>query len=181
MRLTALVALAVAAGLATAAMAQAPAAAPARPAPGARAGTGARQNLEQRLDQLAARIGMTDAEKAAAKEAIRAKVAAAADLSKELRALATVARKAKVTDEELRDALGKCDAAVASYHQRVKEIDARLKESLSLRARAALTVAGVLDNGLSPRFGNMPRSGAGAGRRSRGQRPGAASPAQPNP
>jgi len=181
MRLTALAAMVVAAGLATAAVAQPPAAAPARPAPGARGGMGARQNLEQRLDQLATRIGMTDAEKAAAKEAIRAKMAAATSLSEELRALGTAARKQNVTDEELRGALGKYDAAVATHHQRVKEIDTRLKESLSLRSQAALTVAGVLDNGLGPRLGTMTRSGAGAGRRTRGQRPGAVSPAQPNP
>jgi ABC-type transporter Mla subunit MlaD len=180
MRLTALIALAMAAVFATAAIAQPPAAAPTLSAPRARAGMGARQNLEQRLDQLAARIGMTEAEKAAAKEAIRAKVAAAASLSEQLRALSTVARKEKATDQELRDALAKYDAAVATYRQRVKEIDTRLKQSLSLRAQAALTVAGVLDNGLGPRAGNMQRSGATAGRRTRGQRPSAVPPA-PNP
>jgi len=174
MRLTAVAAIVVLVAFAGAAVAQPPAApAPGQQAPGAPGARGQRLNMEQMLDQLAARISLTDAEKAATKEAIQAKVQAAATLQQELRNLAGVVRKQSATDQELQSALQKFDAALSTYRQKTKDIDAQLVKSLSSRARAALTVVGVIDNGAGARFGGamgggMGRRGQGAARRSPG-------------
>jgi chromosome segregation ATPase len=115
------------------------------------------------VDALAQRIGLTDAEKAATRKAMEAKREAATALGQELRALAQVVSNKQSKDEELTAALKKFDAARTAYRQKVKDIDAQLAGAVSLRARAALTVAGVIDNGFGARFGGMRAGGARAG------------------
>lgn len=126
-------------------------------------------------DALAERVGLTQAEKAAAKKAVTAKLEARDVLQKEARALAEAAAKPKATDKELSAALKRYDAALATYRQKTKGIDQQLVKALSLKAKAALTAIGVIDNGLGMRFGRRSgfsrgsgagafgRAGAGAG------------------
>lgn len=171
MRLIAVAAALTLAAFAGVALAQPPG--PGRPAPGAPG-----VNVEQMLDQLAARIGLSDSEKAAAKQAIQAKLAAVTALRQELQSLAETARKQGVTEQELASALKRYEAALATYRRKLAETDAQLARSLSIKARVALTVLGVLDNGLGPRFaGPMAGRGPWGGRRAAGA--GTQSPRRP--
>jgi hypothetical protein len=115
------------------------------------------------VDLLAQRVTLTETEKAAAKKALSAKLEARAALEREVRALAETAAKPKVTDSELTAALKKAGTAIAAYRQKTQAIDALLVKSLSLKARAALTAAGVIDNGLGMRFGRRSGTMGGAG------------------
>jgi len=166
MRLMRVALLLLAAGLAWPAVGQ--------PAPGRAPSSGAGSgrmgqppDVGRMVDMLAERVGLTQAEKAATKKAASAKLNARAALQKEIQALAEVAAKPKATDKELSAALKRYDAALATYRQKTKAIDTQLMKALSLKARAALTAIGVIDNGLGMRFGrrsgSMRGSGAGAG------------------
>jgi len=146
----------------------------AQPAPGraSGAGTGSGRMGEppdagRMVDMLAERVSLTQAEKAATKKAVSAKLDARAALQKEIQALAELAAKPKATDKELSAALKRHETALATYRQKTKAIDTQLVKALSLKARAALTAVGVIDNGLGMRFGrrsgSMRGSGAGAG------------------
>lgn len=145
--------------------------APGGPEPGAPGWqrTGPPIDPEQMMERMAERIGLTEAEKAAVRNAVRAKIEAANALGRELRALGEVARNQRASDKELAAALRRFDAALATYRQKVKAIDAQLVKALSLRARAALTVLGVLDNGLGGRFGMRVRMGETVGSSGPGQ------------
>jgi Spy/CpxP family protein refolding chaperone len=135
------------------------------------------------IDMLAQRINLTAEEKAATEKAVRAKMDAMMNLSRELETLSAVAQNEKATDAELTAALKKYDAAVAAYRNKVKAIDTQLSKAVSLRARVALTTVGVLDNGLGfgGRFGGRTGRGGGGGRGMRGfgGAPGASAPAPP--
>jgi hypothetical protein len=144
----------------------------------------ARLTPEQRLDQLATRAGLADQEKAAVQAALRDKMAAAQALREQMKALIQLARNKQATDEQLSAALSKYDAALAAYRERIKRIDAELVARLSLRARVAMTVAGVLDNGLRAAYAGSPRAatrapGAGRGARRRAGAAATAPAAQP--
>ena len=179
MRITIVVALVLIALVATAVVAQQRPA----PAPGARGDRmGAPADMEQMLNMVLDRIGLTEAEKAAAKKAARAKMEATNALRQELRALAEAAQKEKATNKELSAALRRFDAALSAHRQKVKAIDAQLVKAISLKARAALTAIGVIDNGMGGRFGRRMREGA-AGQPPSGGRggsgPGARRPQSP--
>jgi len=137
----------------------------------------------QMIDMMAERLGLTEPEKVATKNAVRAKLEAAAPLNQGLRALAELARNEQATDKELSAALKRFDAALAAYRQQVKAIDAQLIKAVSPKAQAALTAIGVIDNGVGMRFGGRmrPRGDAGGpgGRRTRG--PGAGGFGGPGP
>jgi hypothetical protein len=133
---------------------------------------------EQMIEQYGARIGLTEAEKAATKQAVAAKLQAAQALGGELRALGQVARKENPTDQELRSALQKFDAARTDYYHKIRAIDAQLIKAISLKAQARLTALGVIDNGLGPRLGQ--RRGQGMGGQGGGARRRMA-PAPPGP
>ena len=136
---------------------------PAPSAPGAGPGRMGRFDPAQMLNMLAQRLGLTDAEKAVTEKALRAKMEASTNLSRELEALSEVARNEKSTDKDLGAALKRYDAALAAYRQRTQAIDAQLGKAVSLKARAGLTAAGIIDNGFGMRFGGM-RPGAGGER-----------------
>jgi Spy/CpxP family protein refolding chaperone len=124
----------------------------------------------QMLDLVLERLGLTEAEKAAVKKAARAKMEAAAPLTRELQALGQTARNDEATDQELKAALRRFDAALLAYRQKAKAIDAQLIKALSLRARAALTAMGVLDNGMGMRMGGRMRPGGMGGPGAEGMR-----------
>jgi len=168
----ALVLIAVAAGAVIAAQAPAPAPGPTAPIPGPTAPApgpgmgrmGPPADPGQMIDMLGDRLGLTEAEKAATKQAVRAKMEAAAPLTQELRALGEVARNEQATDEEVIAALQRFDAALATYRQKVKAIDGQLIQAVSPKARAAMTALGVIDNGMGLRFGGrMMPGGRGMG------------------
>ena len=150
LRFTAIAAVVLVMALAVAAIAQAPAPAPgpgaAPPRGGARMGAPA--NMDQMLDRLATRMGLTDAEKATTKKAVQEKMAARQALQQELTGLRDVAMKQNASDRELRGALQKYGRALAAYREKTKAIDAQLTKAVSLKARVGLTAAGVIDNGL---------------------------------
>jgi len=177
LRFTAIAAVVLVAALAVAAIAQAPAPAPgpgaAPPRGGARMGAPA--NMDQMLDRLATRMGLTDAEKATTKKAVQEKMAARQALQQELTGLRDVAMKQNASDRELRGALQKYGRALAAYREKTKAIDAQLTKAVSLKARVGLTAVGVIDNGLGGmgmgrgmRAGGAQQPSAGGGRRQRG-------------
>lgn len=138
------------------------------PGPGMMGGPEA---IKWMVDRLGERLGLTEKEKGVVGKAMRAKLEARQALTQERRALSDVAGNKKTTDEQLRGALRKYHAAVATYRARVKAIDDQLGKSVSLRARAGLTAEGVIDNGLGTRFGGrMGRGAEGEGRRGEGPR-----------
>lgn len=127
-------------------------------------------NLEQMIDNMAQRMGLTDAEKAATKKAMRAKNEAATPLGQELRKLREISRNRQATDRQISAALKSFDKALAVYRQKVKAIEKQLIGAVSLRARAALTAMGIIDNGMGGMgFGGRggPGAGFGGGRRQR--------------
>lgn len=175
MRLTVIVALVLVIAVGGAAIAQVPAPTPRPTAPAPGSGgqrMGPPVDIDQMIDMAAERLGLTNAEKAATKKAVRAKMDAGTAFSQQLQALGEVARNEKATDKELNAALQKFGAALAAYRQKVKAIDAALTKSLSLRARVALTALGVIDNGMGMRGlgfgggrgGNRMGGGFGGGR-----------------
>ncbi|HUT73675.1 MAG TPA: hypothetical protein VM221_02425 [Armatimonadota bacterium] len=166
--MAALLLVAAVAGAVIAAEAPGPVAAP-PPGPGGQR-MGPQGDPGQMLDMMLGRLGLTEAEKAAAKKAARAKMEATAPLAKELEALGQTARNDKATDQELRAALQRFDAAQLAYRQKVKAIDAQLIKAVSLKARAALTAMGVLDNGMGMRMGGRMRPGGMGGPGAEGMR-----------
>jgi len=159
MRVTRLAVLLLVAALTWPAVAQqvpgpAPGPAPAPSAPGrGPGGMAGPMDVGRMVDMLAQGVGLTEAEKAATKKAVTAKLEARAALQQQLQALSEVAGKHKPTDKELTAALKKFDATLAAYRQKTKTIDAQLVKALSLKARVALTAVGVIDNGIGVRFG----------------------------
>lgn len=113
------------------------------------------------IDMLGKRLGLTEAESAATKRAARAKMEAAAPLRQELRTLDKVARNHQATDQEVSAALERFDAALATYRQKVQAIDGELMKAVSLKARAALTAIGIIDNGMGLRLGGARMPGGG--------------------
>jgi hypothetical protein len=146
---------------------QAPAPGPGAGRSGARPDVGQPFDVTRMVDMLAERAHLTPAEKTLTEKAVRAKIDAAMGLGRELQTLRDAAANGKATDAQLKAALAKYDAALASYRQRVKAIDAQLIKSVSLRTRVALTAVGVIDNGLGAigrRFGGaMGRMGGTRG------------------
>lgn len=179
MRFTAVAVIVVLAAFACAAIAQPPPGpAPGPPGPGPGRQMGPALSPEQMIEQYGARIGLTEAEKAATKQAVAAKLQAAQALGGELRALGQVARNENPTDQELRSALQKFDAARTDYYHKIRAIDAQLIKAISLKAQARLTALGVIDNGLGQRLGQ--RRGQGMGGQGGGARRRMA-PAPPGP
>ena len=162
LRFAAVVAVVLVGALACAALAQAPAGPPrGERMPGARGYMGGAANPDQMIERLAQQIGLTKAETAAVKTAARDKLAARQALGEKLQALRDVAQKPNASEQELRAALDKYNAALTAYRAKIKSIDERLVKQVSLKARVRLTAAGVIDNGLGPGFGA--RMGPGGG------------------
>lgn len=106
-----------------------------------------RANLEQAVDRMLDGMGLTAAEKTAAKAAITQKLAARSKLQEQQRALAQAVQ-GKVTDAQARAALDKYKAAQRAYQQQIASIDSGLAKKVSVRTQARLTAAGIMDNGL---------------------------------
>jgi Spy/CpxP family protein refolding chaperone len=140
-------------GVAWAALAQpAPGPAPG-PGQGQRQGRMGPPDAGRMMDMMAERLGLTPQEKTITEKALRAKMDATSALRRQSDALGELARNDKATDKELAAALKKFDVAKTAYRQRIAAIDAQLSKAVSLKTRAKLTAAGIIDNGLGMRFG----------------------------
>jgi len=122
------------------------------------------QMLERMLDQS----GLSDNEKAAAKQALEVKQQARTALEDQLTKLRRVANKSNPTDQEMNGALATYRAAMDEYRAKVEAADAVLIKALSLKGQLRCMSLGILDNGL----GSM---GPGAGG------PGGGTPGQGGP
>jgi len=145
MRLSAVAAIVVLAIFAVAAMAQP---APAPRGPGTRRVTVSRPTPQEQFEQIAARVGLTDKEKTVCRAAIREKMQAAQTLNQDMDVLGQLVRKKGATDEQLNAAFKQYDTTLAAYRDHIKQIDSELVPKLSPRARVAMMIVGVLDNGL---------------------------------
>lgn len=117
--------------------------------------------VETRLNEA----GLTRAEKAAAKVAVKAKEAARDQLSSQLTRLQLAANNPRATNGQMRQALAAYRAALAQYHKTVAAEDATLIRKLSLKSQVKLMAAGILENGLSSGFGGRRGGGGGGGGR----------------
>jgi hypothetical protein len=114
----------------------------------------ARRMLEMR-EQMLSRMTLTDAEKAAAKAALKAKTEAHSKLTQQLIALQKRADDKNASDSALKQSAKAFSAANAAYHKTTAAADKKLLEKLSPRATLQLAVAGFIEGGGPMGFGRF--------------------------
>ncbi len=144
-------------------------------------------DFSQFIDRALERMQLSDAERAAAKETWMAKNTARTALMEKVGLLREVSDNPQSSDADVTKALNDFAAAYAAYAKTVAEADGKLVKKITLRTRARLTAAGILENGVGfggfggffrggdfrrrdggDRGGNRP-GGSGGGERSGGQ------------
>jgi hypothetical protein len=116
---------------------------------------------QEMMERMVDQSDLSAKEKAAAKQALKAKAQARRPLEDELTRLRRVANKSKPSDKELKDALAAYRSALAGYRKKVEAADGALVKRLSLKGQLRCLSLGILDNGLGPM--GMARSGGPAG------------------
>jgi len=116
---------------------------------------------QQMIERMLEQAGLSAKEKAAARNALKAKDQARRALQAELTKLRRTANKEKPTNKELRDALAAYSRTVAQYRKRIEAADAALTRQLSLKGQLRCMSLGILDNGLG--MMGMGRGMPGAG------------------
>jgi delta 1-pyrroline-5-carboxylate dehydrogenase len=124
-------------------------------------------DFSQIIDRMLESMQLTDAERAAAKEAWTVKNTARQTLTDKVSHLREVAENSQSSEADLTKALKEFRDSYVVYAKTVSETDAKLVGKISLRTRARLTGAGVLENGVGFgggfRFGGGPRRPDGNG------------------
>lgn len=112
-------------------------------------GRGGRQfDFSQMMDMFLDRMQLSDAERAVAKETWTAKNTARNTLREKVDQLREVAENQQSSEEDIKKSLGEFATAYQTYAKTVAEADVKLVKKVSLRTRARLTAAGILENGV---------------------------------
>ncbi|MCS6861717.1 MAG: hypothetical protein NZT92_15530 [Abditibacteriales bacterium] len=126
----------------------------------------------QMIDRMLEMMQLSEAERTAAKETWTAKNTARTALREKVERLREVADNTQSTDADINKALSEFATAYGAYAKTVAEADAKLVKKISLRTRAKLTAAGILENGVGFmggfRFGGFGRPGGPGGGDRRG-------------
>jgi len=120
--------------------------------------------MSRRLDDQK----LSESEKTAAMEALKAKSDSRTKLQEKLTALREVSDDQKATDDDVKKSLNDFVRAQIDYNTAVSSADLALVKKVSLRTRAKLTVLGVVENGVGAGGGGF----FGGGGRQRGGGPG---------
>lgn len=130
-----------------------------QPPGGGRGGFGGPGGFDpsQMVDRMLERLQLSEADRAAAKETWMAKNTARAALREKVDHLREVADNAQSSDADITKALSEFATAYGTYAKTIAEADAKLVKKISLRTRAKLTAAGILENGVG--FGGGFRGG----------------------
>lgn len=145
-----------------------------QPPGGGRGGFGGPGGFDpaQMIDRMLERLQLSEVERAAAKETWMTKNTARTALREKVDRLREVADNPQSSEADLTKALSEFATAYSTYAKTVAEADAKLVKKISLRTRAKLTAAGILENGVGFgggfRFGGFGRPGGAGG----GGRPG---------
>lgn len=137
------------------AFAQPPPQGPPPPGPGPMQQQRPPMTPEQRLDMLAERLGLTEAEKGHVATALKARMEASQQFQQEIRALRETARDPNLTEEQADAALAKFNKALEAHRNRLRSIEAALANAVSAKTRLKLTAVGIIDNGGPLGFGMM--------------------------
>lgn len=116
------------------------------------------QRMMQMRERMLDQMPLTDAEKAAAKAALKAKGDARAQLARQLQAL-QAAVDDKAAESAMKEQIRAFAAANAAYYKAVAEADQKLLEKVSPAAGAQLAMAGFTENGAAVgagAFGGFP-------------------------
>ncbi len=111
---------------------------------------------------------LSEAEKAPAMEAYKAKSEARTKLQEKLNTVREAGDDQKATDADIAKALNEFIKAQMDYNSAVSSADLALVKKVSVRTRAKLTVLGVVENGVGAGGGGGMFFGGGAGGRTRG-------------
>lgn len=134
------------------------------------------EEMAQRMMEFRTRMldemPIADAEKAAAKDALKAKTDARTKLQTKLNSLREATDKENSSDAEVTKSLNEFITAQTQYNKSVAEADGALVKKLSTRSRARLTVTGFIENGIGGGgfggFGRGPGGPGGPGGRGKG-------------
>ena len=99
-------------------------------------------------ERMLQQTGLTETEKAAAKQTIKAKDQARQALTEQLTTLRGTANAPTPTNQELQDAQSAYWAAMTGYYQKVQAGDQALMNQLCLRSQVQCLSLGILENGL---------------------------------
>jgi len=119
------------------------------------------QMREQMQERMLEQARLSEKEKIAARQAMKAKDQARQRLIEQLTRLRRVVNRSNPTAAELRRALNDYRQALKQYRQKVTAEDEALSRQLSLIARARCLSLGILDNGLGGMGGMMGRGRMG--------------------
>jgi hypothetical protein len=125
---------------------------------------------EQMIERVLDQAGLTDKEKAAAKNTMQAKAQAREILTQELDKLRAIANADNPSAQDLEDAMAAYRTVLTAYRKKIDTEDQALVAQLSLRAQARCLSLGILDNGLGG-FGHFGGFGRPGGARMGGPQP----------
>jgi hypothetical protein len=132
--------------------------------PGAYGGrAGGAEREQQRMNDMLAQAGLSEAERIAAEGAVGAKLAARRELTTALTELRNTAEDQKATEAKLKQAIAAYEKALAKYRGQVEAQDRAMVAKLSVRGHARCLALGILDNGVGMSFRRGGGGGGGGG------------------